>query len=72
MDAEEWLVRFSCVSRKMAFIGYRDEGSAQEAVRYFNKTFVGATRLGVEIARPVGDPLSLLERKWSVWSLLGW
>lgn len=37
--------------RRMAFVGYRTEAQAQEAQRYFHNTFMGMSRIAVEIAK---------------------
>lgn len=42
-------------SRKFGFIGYRTEQQAQEAVEYFNNTYVGTSKVSVNIAIKVGD-----------------
>ncbi|KAK9453544.1 hypothetical protein V1511DRAFT_527760 [Dipodascopsis uninucleata] len=42
-------------SRRFAFIGYRSVDDAKEAVKYFNKTFIGMARLDVDIAKTFID-----------------
>ncbi|CAA7026873.1 unnamed protein product [Microthlaspi erraticum] len=42
-------------SRRFAFIGFRTEQEAQEAIKYFNKSFLDTSRISVEIAHEVGD-----------------
>ncbi|KAI6674139.1 hypothetical protein NL676_002045 [Syzygium grande] len=54
-------------SRQFAFIGFRTEEEAQEAIRYFNKSYVDTFRIICEIARKVGDPD--IPRPWSRHSL---
>ena len=44
-------------SRKIGYIGYKTPEDAKKAVKYFNKSFVRMSRIGVEIARPV-QPIS--------------
>ncbi|KAK8608225.1 hypothetical protein V6N13_023654 [Hibiscus sabdariffa] len=43
-------------SRQFAFIGYRTEQEAEEAIKYFNKSYLDTSRIICEIARKVGDP----------------
>ncbi|EXB75133.1 Multiple RNA-binding domain-containing protein 1 [Morus notabilis] len=43
-------------SRQFGFIGYRTEREAQEAIRYFNKSFFDTSKIICEIAHEVGDP----------------
>ncbi|KAG7031177.1 MRD1, partial [Cucurbita argyrosperma subsp. argyrosperma] len=50
-------------SRQFAFIGFRTEHEAQEAIRYFNKSFLNTHRIACEIAWKVGDPK--IPRPWS-------
>ncbi|KAG4958428.1 hypothetical protein JHK87_035061 [Glycine soja] len=50
-------------SRQFAFIGYRTEDEAQEAIRYFNKNFLRTSRIICEVARKHGD--ENLPRPWS-------
>ena len=42
-------------SRQLAFIGFRTDVQAQEAIRYFNKTFIETSRVTVEEAKKIGD-----------------
>lgn len=44
--------------RRIAFVGLKTPEDAQKAVKYFNKTFIKMSRIGVELARPVQDPHS--------------
>ena len=44
-------------SRRIGYIGYKTPEDAKKAVKYFNKSFVRMSRIGVEIARPV-QPIS--------------
>ncbi|XVF25349.1 hypothetical protein REPUB_Repub13aG0205500 [Reevesia pubescens] len=53
-------------SRQFAFIGYRTEQEAEEAIKYFNKSYLDTSRIICEIARKVGDPNS--PRPWSRYS----
>jgi multiple RNA-binding domain-containing protein 1 len=43
------------VNRRIGYIGYKTPEDAQSAVKYFNKTFVRMSRIGVEVARPIGE-----------------
>ncbi|XP_031399534.1 multiple RNA-binding domain-containing protein 1 [Punica granatum] len=54
-------------SRQFAFIGFRTEQEAQEAIKYFNKSFLDTCRIACEIARKVGDPD--IPRPWSRYSV---
>ncbi|KAK3710687.1 Multiple RNA-binding domain-containing protein 1 [Vermiconidia calcicola] len=42
-------------NRRIGYVGYRTPEDAQKAVKYFNKTFIRMSRIGVEIARPIQD-----------------
>jgi multiple RNA-binding domain-containing protein 1 len=42
-------------NRRIGYVGYKTPEDAQSAVRYFNKTFVRMSRIGVEVARPIGE-----------------
>ncbi|KAK8664519.1 hypothetical protein V6N13_084305 [Hibiscus sabdariffa] len=53
-------------SRQFAFIGYRTEQEAEEAIKYFNKSYLDTSRIICEIARKVGDPNT--PRPWSRYS----
>lgn len=39
-------------TRRIGYIGYKTPEDAQKAVKYFNKTFMRMSRIGIEIARP--------------------
>ncbi len=54
------------VFRRFAFVGYSTEPQAATAVDHFNKTFINASKIEVEIAKPYGD--HCLERPWSKYS----
>ncbi|CAN0854922.1 Multiple RNA-binding domain-containing protein 1 [Linum grandiflorum] len=54
-------------SRQFAFIGFRSESEAEEAIRHFNKSFLGTSRIDCEIARKHGDPN--IPRPWSRYSV---
>ncbi|XP_062096184.1 multiple RNA-binding domain-containing protein 1 isoform X2 [Humulus lupulus] len=53
-------------SRQFAFVGYRTEHEAEEAIRYFNKSYFDTCRISCEIAHKVGDPN--IPRPWSRYS----
>ncbi|EEP81774.1 multiple RNA-binding domain-containing protein 1 [Uncinocarpus reesii 1704] len=40
-------------NRRIGFVGFKDHNSAQNAVNYFNKTFIKMSKIAVEMARPV-------------------
>ncbi|KAJ4724397.1 RNA binding protein [Melia azedarach] len=54
-------------SRQFAFIGFRMEEEAEEAIKYFNKSYLDTCRITCEIAHKVGDPN--MPRPWSRHSL---
>ncbi|CAM8993641.1 unnamed protein product [Rhodiola kirilowii] len=54
-------------SRQFAFIGYRSELEAQEAIKYFDGSFLDSSRIQCEIAHKVGDPN--IPRPWSRYSV---
>ncbi|XP_038980805.1 multiple RNA-binding domain-containing protein 1 [Phoenix dactylifera] len=43
-------------SRQFAFIGFRTEKEAEEALKYFNNTYMDTRKIMCEIAHKVGDP----------------
>uniref|UniRef100_A0A5B7C6H3 Putative multiple RNA-binding domain-containing protein 1 n=1 Tax=Davidia involucrata TaxID=16924 RepID=A0A5B7C6H3_DAVIN len=53
-------------SRQFGFIGYRTEHEAEEALKYFNNSFMDTYKITCEIARKVGDPN--IPRPWSRYS----
>ncbi|KAJ8763754.1 hypothetical protein K2173_003536 [Erythroxylum novogranatense] len=53
-------------SRQFAFIGFRTEQEAEEAIKYFNKSYIDTCRITCEIACKVGDPN--IPRPWSHYS----
>lgn len=42
-------------NRRIGYVGYKTPEDAQRAVKYFNKSFIRMSRIGVELARPVQD-----------------
>ncbi|CAG8494711.1 16167_t:CDS:10, partial [Racocetra fulgida] len=54
-------------SRCFGFIGYRTEKEANDALNYFNNTFIYTSRITVEHAKPVCDPT--LPKPWSAHSI---
>ncbi|XP_065867175.1 multiple RNA-binding domain-containing protein 1-like [Euphorbia lathyris] len=50
-------------SRQFAFIGFRTEHEAEEAIKYFNKSYFDTCRISCEIAYRFGDPD--IPRPWS-------
>lgn len=53
-------------SRQFAFIGFRTEKEAEEALEYFNNTYMDTRKIMCEIAHKVGDPN--IPRSWSRYS----
>ena len=43
------------VSRKFGFIGFRTSDSANEALAYFNSTFIGSSKVTIEFAKGLND-----------------
>ncbi|KAM3389187.1 hypothetical protein ACQJBY_011377 [Aegilops geniculata] len=54
-------------SRHLAFIGFRTNEEAAEALNYFNNTYIDTSKITCEIARKIGDPDA--PRPWSRHSL---
>ncbi|KAK9476172.1 hypothetical protein V1514DRAFT_337647 [Lipomyces japonicus] len=42
-------------SRRFGFIGYRSSADADEAVKYFNKTFIGMAKIDVAVAEAINN-----------------
>ena len=42
-------------NRRIGYVGYKTPEDARKAVKYFNKTFIRMSRIGVELARPIQD-----------------
>jgi len=42
--------------RRIGYVGYKTPEDAQKAVKYFNKSFIRMSKIGVEVARPVCFP----------------
>ncbi|KAK2625695.1 hypothetical protein QTJ16_005007 [Diplocarpon rosae] len=42
-------------TRRIGYVGYKTPEEAAKAVKYFNRTFIRMSKIGVEIARPVGS-----------------
>jgi multiple RNA-binding domain-containing protein 1 len=40
--------------RRIGYIGYKTPDDASKAVKYFNRSFIRMSKIGVELARPVG------------------
>ncbi|KAK9332469.1 hypothetical protein V1520DRAFT_334976 [Lipomyces starkeyi] len=43
-------------SRRFGFIGFRSSQDAAEAVKYFNRTFIGMAKIEVDLAKGINDP----------------
>ncbi|KAK3152124.1 hypothetical protein QOZ80_2BG0154710 [Eleusine coracana subsp. coracana] len=54
-------------SRQFAFIGFRTKEEAEEALKYFNNTYIDTCKITCEAARKIGDPDA--PRPWSRHSL---
>ncbi|KAL1952740.1 hypothetical protein VTO42DRAFT_4297 [Malbranchea cinnamomea] len=50
-------------SRRIGFVGFKSGSAAQEAVKYFNKTYIRMSKIAVELARPINaDPVDTRSR----------
>ena len=54
------------IFRRFGFVGFSSEAAAEEAVKYFNNTFIDSSKIVVEIAKPYQD--ASLPRPWSRYS----
>lgn len=54
------------ISRRFGFVGFASDAQAQAAVEKFDRSFIDASRISVEVAKPYGD--ESLERPWSKYS----
>ncbi|KAH0455838.1 hypothetical protein IEQ34_015870 [Dendrobium chrysotoxum] len=54
-------------SRQFGFVGFRTEREAEEALKFFDNTYMDTSRITCEIARRVGDPNT--PRPWSRYSV---
>lgn len=43
--------------RRIGYVGYKTAEDAAKAVKYFNRSFIRMSKIGVEIARPVSTQL---------------
>ncbi|CAB1115256.1 unnamed protein product [Ectocarpus sp. CCAP 1310/34] len=50
-------------SRQFAFVGFTTESDAEEALKYYNQTFLDTSRIQVELAQPKGN--AGIARPWS-------
>lgn len=53
-------------TRKFGFVGFNSAQHAQSALKQFNKTYIGASKVEVDLAKPYGD--QSLDRPWSKYS----
>ncbi|KAL1645451.1 Multiple RNA-binding domain-containing protein 1 [Diplodia intermedia] len=49
--------------RRIGYVGYKTPEAAEKAVKYFNKTFIRMSRIGVELARSIDDAPEPRNRK---------
>ncbi|RFU34326.1 hypothetical protein B7463_g2026, partial [Scytalidium lignicola] len=49
--------------RRIGYIGYKSPEDAENAVKYFNRTFIRMSKIGVEIAKPISDAALPVSRK---------
>jgi multiple RNA-binding domain-containing protein 1 len=45
--------------RRIGYVGYKTPEDAARAVKYFNRSFIRMSKIGVEIARPVSSFYSI-------------
>ncbi|EFQ25538.1 RNA recognition domain-containing protein [Colletotrichum graminicola M1.001] len=43
--------------RRIGYVGYKTPEVAAKAVKYFNKSYIRMSRINVELARPIADPV---------------
>ena len=56
----------SGLSRRFGFVGLVSEAQAKRAVEMFDRSYIGTSRIAVEVAKPYGD--GSLARPWSKYS----
>ncbi|KAK7430253.1 Multiple RNA-binding domain-containing protein 1 [Neonectria magnoliae] len=44
--------------RRIGYVGYKTPDDASKAVKYFNKSYIRMSKIGVETARPISDPVT--------------
>ena len=44
--------------RRIGYVGYKTHNDAAKAVKYYNKSFIRMSKIGVELARSVGRRLA--------------
>ena len=54
------------LSRRFGFVGLVSDAQAKRAVDMFDRSYIGASRITVEVAKPYGD--ESLQRPWSKYS----
>ena len=50
--------------RHFGFVGFKTDEGAQKAKQYFNNTYIGATKVSVEVCADLGDSVNK-PRAWS-------
>lgn len=58
-------------SRQFAFIGFRTESEAEEAIKYFNKSFLDTSRITCEVCNSSYFPFGLHwihEFEYKIWT----
>ncbi|KAI1119230.1 MRD1-like protein [Nemania sp. NC0429] len=43
--------------RRIGYVGFKTPQEAAEAVKYFNRSFIRMSKINVELARPIADPV---------------
>ncbi|CAG8953103.1 hypothetical protein HYFRA_00003300 [Hymenoscyphus fraxineus] len=49
--------------RRIGYVGYKTPEDAAKAVKYFNRSFIRMSKIGVELARPISDQSLPVSRK---------
>jgi multiple RNA-binding domain-containing protein 1 len=47
-------------NRRIGYVGYKTPEDAANAVKYFNRSFIRMSKIGVELARAVSQPKNVL------------
>ena len=49
-------------NRRIGFVGFKSGSFAQDAIKYFNKSYIRMSKIALELARPVRQPFLLILR----------
>lgn len=53
-------------NRRIAFVGYKTPEEAQQAIKYFNRSFIRMSRISVDAAKPVCNEAAIQARRDSL------